>query len=147
MMDIGYFFSKLKEKNGLKELLKGESAAQFIRYASVGLLAAVVEYGLTIALTELSGVWYLLSGSAGYAAGFVISFTLNRVWSFKSKGRLTRQLALYASLFMINLIVSNALLYLLTTVAGLVYFISKLLVMGMVVLWNFVLYKKIIYTQ
>lgn len=135
----------LKKSVLFSHIKSEESSGQFIRYVAVGLLAAGFEYGITVGFTELLGIWYILSSSAGYTAGFVISFILNRNWSFKSKGNVVRQLLLYFLLFLINLALSNLLLYLFTSIIGLIYLVSKLLVMGMVVLWNFYIYKRVIY--
>lgn len=120
---------------------------QFKKYIISGLLSASLEYSLLLILTEIAGLWYILSNTIAYLGGFWLSFLLNRFWSFKSKDNFLRQLLLYVVLFVINLGLTNLVLYILTSIVGITYTISKVFVMGMVVLWNFIILKKIIYRE
>lgn len=146
-MDIFDFLRSIKSKGLIEAIRKTRSARQFVKYFLVGLLAAGIEYGLTLGLTECFGVWFIISSSIGMTAGLITSFLLNRSWSFKSKGSIIKQFTLHILLFIINLGVTNAILYVLTTYVGIVYFISKVFVMGIAVLWNFYLYKTVIYKK
>ena len=47
--------------------------------------ATAVDFGLTLVLAELIGVWYVVSNVIGATAGGVVSFILGRNWVFKSK--------------------------------------------------------------
>lgn len=137
--------SKHKKLNWVYNFILTRVAGQFGRYTVTGLLAAGIEYSLLIILTELAELWYIVSNSIAYFAGFWVSFLLNKFWSFKSKGNFYRQLLLYIILFGINLVLTNGIMYFLTSIAGIPYMISKVFVMGCVVLWNFVIFKKVIY--
>lgn len=128
-----------------KKYMTPETRKQLLRYLITGGLAAGAEYSLFYVLNLLAGLSLILSNSAAYTSGFIISFILNRVWSFESKGHLGRQLLLYSILFGINLILSNILVSFFTNQLGLATMISKAIAMGVIVLWNFVIYKKIIY--
>lgn len=129
----------------LKKYITPETRKQLLRYLITGGLAAGAEYSLFYVLNLLAGLSLILSNSAAYTSGFIISFILNRVWSFESKGHLGRQLLLYSILFGINLILSNILVSFFTNQLELATMISKAIAMGIIVLWNFVIYKKIIY--
>lgn len=118
---------------------------QFIKYIITGVLSFATEITLLFVLTEYAGLWYLLSNTIAYIVVFWLNFLLNKFWSFGSRKNFRRQLQLYSMLFVFNLGAVNGLMYLLTDVAGLYYLLSKVLVMGMVVTWNFFLYKKVIY--
>lgn len=100
-----------------------------------------------IMLTRFAGLWYITSNTIAMSCGFCLSFLLNRYWSFKSCDDYSRQLLLNGTLFLVNLAVSNFLIYLFTSITGLPYTISKLLVMGVIVMWNFIIYKKIIFRR
>lgn len=128
-------------------LISRKTLTQLGRYLATGLLAAALEYGLLILLTEYVGLWYIISNSIAYASGFAVSFLLNRYWSFQSRENIVKQFLQYAALFSLNLILNNVLMYLFTNTAGIPYTISKLIVMSMVVVWNFIIYKKVIYRR
>jgi putative flippase GtrA len=137
--------AKLMKNKLVSSLLDRRTLLQFGKYVITGVIAAGTEFSALVLLTEYAKLWYILSNSIAYAGGFWISFLLNKYWSFNSRDHFGRQLAMYGLLFLINLGLSTALMYLLTSVLGLFYTISKLLVMGLIVLWNFAIYKKIIY--
>ncbi len=118
---------------------------QFKKYFITGLSAAALEYGLFTLLTELAGMRDVIPHAISMSAGFILSFILNRQWSFKSQGNVSKQLFLSVALFLINLCISSYVIYLLVDKAGIWDKLAKLLVMGMIMLWNFVLFKKIIY--
>jgi putative flippase GtrA len=139
--------AKLKQNKFVRSLLTREAAAQFEKYVISGLISAGTEYTVLLVLTELAGLWYILSNTIAYVSGFWLSFLLNRFWSFKSKGNILRQLLLYCILFVFNLLLTNSLLYFLTSIIGIPYMISKIFVMGVAVMWNFIIYKKIIYIK
>lgn len=65
---------------------------QFARYASVGLVATAVHYALLVGLVESGGAEPLPATLAGYAAGGLVSYALNRRLTFTG-GRPHREAA------------------------------------------------------
>jgi putative flippase GtrA len=134
---------KLKKFNILSSMLTENSLKQLIKYIVTGLLAFVTEYAVfTLLLAPLS---IFIANSVGMFVGFWISFLLNRYWSFQSRDKFFSQLLRYSSLFIINLIISNLLLKVFSDILNIYPEISKLIIMCLVVFWNFFLFKKIIY--
>jgi len=129
----------------IRSCLSHGTLRQFCRYVVSGILSAVTEYFFIVVLTEYAGLWYITSNTTGMTFGFCLGFFLNRHWSFKSKSNFVHQIFLCGTLFLINLILSNAFLYLLTNIAGIKYAISKLFAMGLIVMWNFIIYKNHIF--
>ncbi len=128
-----------------KGLFTFNTFAQFYRYVLVGFLSFITETSLLYLLTDHLKLWYIYSNSIAYIIVFWLNFLLNRFWSFKSKQNLPTQLAMYLGLFVINLFASNGMLYLLTSVFKVYYLISKIFAVALVVSWNFVIYKKVIF--
>jgi putative flippase GtrA len=118
---------------------------QFCRYLLVGGSSFLLEYGSFYILLELFDVNYLIANSIVYSTVTAINFSLNRLWTFHSTKKLQLQISLYLSLLTFNFIASNVMLYILTGQLGIPPLWSKIGVMVMVVLWNFVIYKKVIY--
>jgi putative flippase GtrA len=119
---------------------------QFCRYLLVGGGSFLLEYGSFYILLELYDVNYLIANSIVYSTVTAINFALNRLWTFRSTKKLRLQISLYLSLLMFNFIASNVMLYILTGQLYIPPLWSKIGVMVMVVLWNFAIYKKLIYT-
>ncbi len=135
----------LKKIPLISGMIDEKTFGQFKRYVITGLVSFSIEYLLFTLLYKVIGLWYILSNTIVYIVIFFFNFTLNRKWAFKSKARLGKQILQYGLLFVFNLLAINGLLYLLSDMAGLDPMISKILVMGAVVCWNFVIYKKVIY--
>ena len=127
------------------EFFTRQTLKQLSRYLVVGFLTVGLEFLNLRLLTEVLGLWYITSNSIAYVISFAINYTLNRIWSFGSKGALKKQLVMYGVLFVVNLVLSNVMMYLFTDIIGMKYMVSKLFAVGAVVSWNFVLYKKVIY--
>ncbi|NMB32850.1 MAG: GtrA family protein [Clostridium sp.] len=163
---------KLKKHKFFSEMLTPESLSQMKRYVITGFSGFAIEYllfnifynfifkrffpaGFTLAKSIISGIVhydlkgdtyrYLLANAIAYVVVFWFNFLLNRFWSFKSKVNIFKQLRQYGILFFFNLFATSVFLYLLSEKIGIIPEISKILVMGLVVCWNFILYKKVIY--
>lgn len=137
---------KLINNKFISDFLSASSIKQFKRYLITGFLSFGIEYALFYLIHKILMLEYLIANVIVYALVFWINFLLNRFWSFNSNKNFLRQLKLYFALFIFNLFAANILLmYLLTDIAGINSLISKIFVMGSIVSWNFILYKKVIY--
>lgn len=144
------------EKSTLKAILlkyrlfsdffTASSLEQFKRYLATGFFSFGIEYLLFIVLYKILLMEPIPANIIVYASVFWINFLLNRVWSFRSQSSFFRQLKLYFLLFIFNLLIANVfLMYFISHVIGISPLLSKGIVMGFVVSWNFILYKKVIY--
>ncbi|HOJ11202.1 MAG TPA: GtrA family protein [Clostridiales bacterium] len=129
----------------MTKLKSKDTIPQFLRYITTGGLAFILEYSTFYILSNLLDFWYIWANSIAMTLGFAISFILNRHWSFKSGANPVKQLILYGILFLINLGISNLLMLLFTGTMGIKPLISKIITIGILVCWNFVIYKKIIF--
>jgi len=141
----GTLQDKLRKSRDIPGFILAFMSGQFLKYLAAGALAFGTEYGLYFFLFRCAGLFFLTANIFAMTAGFAVSFLLNRYWSFRSRDPFFNQLIKYTGLFIINLFLSSSLIYLATKYAGLSPLLSKILVMGLIVLWNYVLYKKIIY--
>lgn len=119
-------------------------SAQFVRYLLVGGTSFVLEYGLFCLLFHFQTP-LLLANTVAYLTIFFVNFILMRIWAFKSQGNVPRQMLLSVLLVGFNLLASNVVIYLLVDQLLVPALIAKVIVMVMIVGWNFVLYKKVIY--
>ncbi|HHV58702.1 MAG TPA: GtrA family protein [Clostridiaceae bacterium] len=136
---------KLAKIPFLNEFLNERTFEQFKKYFITGCLSFALEYSIFTLLFQVIRLWYITANTIAYIIIFWFNFLLNRYWSFKSRENIKKQLVLYGCLFFINIFATNGLMYLLSDMAGIPPQISKVLIMGAVVSWNFVIYKKIIY--
>lgn len=126
-------------------MLEPEAFHQLIRYLITGFSSAAIELSLLFVLKDIFNLAVIEANSIALTIVFWFNFFINRHWSFKSKSSLKKQLLLYAVLFTFNLGASDLMMYVLVTLLGVQYLLAKILAIGAVVTWNFVLYKKVIY--
>ena len=121
--------------------------AQMFRYAIVGGVSFVVDYGLLCLLTELLGLHYLLSATVSFTAGLVVNYLISIKWVF-SKSKLNSRAAefvVYGIIGVVGLLFNNLLLYLFTDHLHLHYMLSKLVAAAIVLVWNFIGRKIILF--
>jgi len=136
---------KFKRYKIISDILTPESLAQLKRYLITGFSSAAVEFSLLYLFKEIFRLPLIEANSIALTIVFWFNFLLNRLWSFKSKNNVGRQLIMYGVLFLFNLAASDAIMYALTSFLHLQYLFAKALAIGAVVSWNFILYKKVIY--
>jgi putative flippase GtrA len=144
-MYFNAFIGKFKNNKYISEYISYKALKQLLRYLIVGFSTVGLEFVNLRLFTEYIGLWYLASNTIAYIISFVFNFFLNRFWSYKSSGTIKRQMPLYGVLFIINLALSNLVMYLLTDILRIMYMISKIFSVGLVVSWNFIIYKKVIF--
>ncbi|MEM9852880.1 MAG: GtrA family protein [Pseudomonadota bacterium] len=96
------------------------------RYGATGLANTALGYGLIMACVYGLGFSVIAANCVGYAAGWCLSYTLNKRWTFRHQGALGRSasafLALVAAAFAANLALTLVL-----TDAGLAYPIAQII--------------------
>ncbi len=120
------------------------TAAQFAKFFIIGGINTVVDFGIYVALTRLSGFWgrhIIWAACVSFTVAVFSSYLMNSFWTFKQ-----RQLDLQRSLkfFVVatgGLAWTALIIYLLTT-AGLYDIFAKIIATGLVLIWNFTLQKK-----
>lgn len=83
---------------------RGEALTQFIRYVSVGLSSNAILYGLYLCATWL-GIGPKTAMSVLYLMGVVVTFFLNKSWTFKTttdSGQFQRYIVAYCLGYIVN---------------------------------------------
>lgn len=125
--------------------IENGTPGQIVRYLVTGFSSAAVEFTLLFVFRDIIGLTVIAANSAALTIVFWFNFLMNRLWTFKSRMKLGRQLPMYLALFVFNIGASDLLMYLLTDRLGLQYLLAKVFSIGAVVSWNFVLYRRFIY--
>jgi len=117
----------------------------FIKAQMSSLLSTVIDFGFTIFLKELCGLWYLFSTSVGSILGGITNFILGRRWVFKAvefppASQAIRYLLVWGGSILLNI----GGVYLLTSIGQINYLFSKMITAVIIgVFFNFFLQKKI----
>jgi putative flippase GtrA len=121
-----------------------ETGKQGIAYVLVGGGTALLELGLFQLLFELMKLPLAVSNVSATVVATAVNFLLNRNVTFKSTSNPVRSLVLYIMLFGANMAISTLMIGVLVGL-GLPSAAAKLLMQACVVVWNFVLYRKLIF--
>lgn len=127
---------------------------QMIRYIFVGGSAFLVEYAVfSLLIIYMSGgvINLFFVQTTSFICGLFVSFFGNKSYTFRQSIHQThahtigRQSIMYASLALCNLVVTNILLAILVKQLGIPALVAKVCVMVAVAVWNFLLFKKVIF--
>ena len=79
---------------------------QAFRYATVGLFATLLNYGIFYFLMEFGRVNYLVSSALGFFSGVIAGYFFNRKWTFKHSNSSWALLVKYNMVYLFSLILS-----------------------------------------
>lgn len=122
---------------------------QFSKYVVVGGAAFVIDFLTLYCLTEWFGIYYIASASIGFLAGLIFNYGFCLVWIFDHRAieKPAHEFIIFSTIGIVGLILNNAIIYALTEFAGLYYLISKLLAAAVILMFNFVLRRQILFTK
>lgn len=120
-----------------------------VRFVAIGCATFLVEYIVFYILYVFLHWNLLLANSLSFAVGLSMSFGFNRTWAFKKNNyhhKVHHQALIYVILALTNLIANNII------VGGLKIVsidprIGKILAIGIIAIWNFIIYKHIIFKE
>src|SRR3989338_6963991 len=121
--------------------------AQVVRFIISGGTATAVNLSTLFALIHFWAIWYLVASAFAFATSFLVSFTLQKFWTFgdMSSNRLHTQAALFFMVIVFALGVNTLLLYLLVEHAHLHYLIAQLVSGFVIAVINFLSYKRLVF--
>jgi putative flippase GtrA len=119
----------------------------FLKTQAASIIGSIADFLVTIVLVELFHCWYLAGNLAGNVCGATTQFILCRDWVFaRTDGRLNLQMIKFIGVWVGNLLLSAAGVYLLTHFAGFNYIVSKLIASAILgVSYNYLLLKKFVF--
>lgn len=122
---------------------------QFFRYAFVGAIASFVDWGVLWGV-EWLGLHYLLAAIVSFFAGLATNFFLSKKLVFNAqKARVSSFLEFvsYGAIGAIGLLLTLGIMYALTEWAMFHFMISKIIATALVLIWNFLARKILLYKK
>jgi putative flippase GtrA len=122
---------------------------QVLHYIFAGGVTFTVEYCIFLALFYMFSASGFVANTISFVIALGVSFSLNKLWVFRAAGNgkaWQKQTFFYVGLSLFNLTTTNAILHylLLFSVPA---FVAKLLVIGLVACWNFIIFRKFIFKK
>lgn len=144
-----------KYKNMLEEAarrhdhIRKADYLKLVRYIISGGTAAASQILLTVFFTDIVGLWYLISTSIAFILAVVISFTLQKFWTFRHKETkgMHNQAFIYLVIALFGLATNDGLMYLFVSVVGLHYLPGQILSGAIIACVNYFLYAKLVFKK
>lgn len=121
--------------------------ARFLKAQAASFMATLADFAVTVLLKEVFGCWYLLASILGTISGGVVNFAMNRSWVFGAKDKkIQHQAVKYLAVWVGNLVLVSAAVFVLTRYAGFSYLVSKIATSVLIgFFYNYVLQKKFVF--
>lgn len=117
---------------------------QFFKYLLVGGSTAVLELAVFTFLRKVVYLDITISNVTAAVLATFLNFLINRGWSFKAASNLYRSMVFYIILFCVNTFFSTNFIKLMVSI-NVPDIFAKFITMCMITLWNFVLYRKVVF--
>jgi putative flippase GtrA len=130
----------------VQQLLARAVVRDFLRFTAVGAVATGVHYAVLIGLAELAGVHPVIGTACGALTGGVVSYTLNRIYTFAVRPAYMRGLVKFIVVISIGAAL-NAGIVAVFMWLGLWYLFAQFIATGLVLIWNFAVSRVVVFRQ
>ena len=124
-------------------------AVQFLRYLAVGGIAFLADFATLALLTSGCGWHYLQAAAVAFGVGMAITYGLSVTWVFKVRVVKSQhvEFLLFTLVGLAGLGITQLMLWTLTDGLNLYYLHAKLITAAVVLAWNFVARKLLLFTS
>lgn len=116
---------------------------QLFKFGIVGLISFGIDYGLLFLFTEWGGVDYLISGGISFGVSVVVNYLLSMRFVFEPREGVSkaREFSVFLLLSISGLLLTEMLMWYSVERLHFHYLFSKIVVTGIVMVYNFVTRK------
>lgn len=121
---------------------------QFFRYIFVGGFAFLAD-AFTLWLCE-KWMNYMIAAAIAFVVGLAVNYALSIWFVFSESSKVknkVKEFVVYGIIGLIGLLITEGIMYLFTDVFGLYFLISKIIAAEIVLVWNFVARKVVLYNK
>ncbi len=120
-----------------------------VKFGIAGVIATATHFVLLIVLTDVFGLWYLISTSLAFLVAFMVSFFSQKFWTFRDtkKTGMYKQMGGYFLVVSSGMVVNAVGMYALVDYANLYYLIAQVIMSALVAIYNFLMYRFVIFKR
>jgi putative flippase GtrA len=113
---------------------------KFIRFCLVGFSGMIIDFGTTWLLKEKVKINKYIANSVGFTLAATSNYIWNRLWTFHSENsQIFTEYSLFILISIAGLAINNFVIFLLNDKLKMNFYLSKLIAVGVVTCWNFIM--------
>ena len=113
---------------------------KFIKFCAVGFSGMVIDFGTTWLLKEKVRINRYIANSTGFILAATSNYIWNRFWTFQSENvHIATEYFSFIIISLTGLVINNLLLYFFSDKMKFNFYLSKLIAIVVVTLWNFIM--------
>ncbi|MDD3878021.1 MAG: GtrA family protein [Bacteroidales bacterium] len=113
---------------------------KFLKFVSVGFSGLLIDFGITWLLKEKLNIQKYVANATGFICAASSNYFLNRIWTFESHNpEIAVEYSLFLLISVVGLIINTLVLWALDSKFKWNFYFSKLIAIGVVTLWNFIM--------
>jgi dolichol-phosphate mannosyltransferase len=119
------------------------------KYITAGGTAAFVNLSVLYVLTDIVGIWYVISAVAAFSVALIVSFVFQKFWTFEDYSRqgVHNQAVLYLVVALTNLLINTTLIFFFVEYLGFHYIFGQILSGMFIAAESFFVYRKFVFTK
>lgn len=111
---------------------------KFLKFGVVGMIGIGIDFFITWLCKEKMGINKYISNAIGFSFAVVNNFLWNRYWTFEANDQpFAEQFVKFVLIAFAGLAINSLLLFLIVKFLKINFYVTKLLVIGLVFFWNF----------
>jgi putative flippase GtrA len=124
-----------------------QTTKQVMRFVIAGVTCAALEFTTLIGLVEWVGLDMYLANTIAFTAAVVLNYVMSRGWVFESNkySKKRYEFTAFALMAVVGLGLNQLIMWGCVDVLSLDYKLSKVLAIGLVVIWNFFSKKYLVF--
>ena len=117
---------------------------QYCKFAAVGIISLMVDYGMMVLLTESTGLGYLKACAFSYTLSVFVNYFLSMKYVFQGREDLSKmkEATIFFVLSLVGLFLNQFVMWIAVDTFGIYYAAAKMLSTLVVTNYNFVSRKK-----
>ena len=122
----------------MPELFTWEVLMKFVKFGAVGVSGIVVDFSITYLCKEILKIQKYVANAIGFTTAATTNYVLNRIWTFHSADpAIFLQYSKFLMISVVGLGINTLVLWVLVSRYKKHFYLSKLIAVAVVMIWNF----------
>jgi len=145
----GMNFTKLEQLLAYPFSFIPERFHRTVRFLISGGSATVATISALYFFNSVLSIWYVTATVLAFCVGFVVSFSMQKFWTFKNMeiDHVKQQASVYLVIVLFNLLLNTALVYLLVENFDLMPVVAQLIASALIACESFFAYRILVFSR